>query len=398
MSKLTHNEIAKKMELFKTFDEAGSGHIFWEPNGFIVFDSLRKYIQNLHEKRDYKLVKTPIIYKSGLWKTSGHYEKYKENMYFLKVDNEEYGIKPMNCPAHILLYKSKFRTFSELPLKLFEFGYVHRHELSGVLNGLLRVRSFTQDDSHIFCTSSQIKLVVSEVLQLINETFDDFGLYERKYYLSTMPEKHIGEKKIWDRAIDMLRGALEENDIVYEVKEGEGAFYGPKIDVEVRDSIGRRWQLGTIQLDFNLPERFNLTYIDEKGKKQRPILIHRAILGSLERFIGVLLEHTQGWLPLFLLPIQLRVVPLTDDQLLYSKEIYEEIKRRYPKARIELYKPPSNLSKVVKESIEKRVPLLIIGRKEVERGSVTFRFHKNQKEFQKLEFIEYFVKEASYSE
>ncbi|RME79142.1 MAG: threonine--tRNA ligase [Methanobacteriota archaeon] len=394
MSKLTHNELARKMGLFRTFEEAGSGHIFWEPNGFVVFDSLREWIQKAHEKRGYEFVKTPIIYRTELWKTSGHYDKYKENMYFLEVDGEEYGIKPMNCPAHILIYKSRFRHASELPLKLFEFGFVHRHELSGVLNGLLRVRSFTQDDSHIFCKPSHIQQVVSEVLELVNETFDKFGLHKRKYYLSTMPEKHIGTKEMWDSATEMLKKALNANNISYELKEGDGAFYGPKIDVEVLDSLGRSWQLGTIQLDFNLPERFKLSYVDEEGRKQRPVMVHRAILGSLERFLGVLLEHTQGWLPLFLMPKQLEIIPLTEEQKEYAESILNNIKERMPGSRISVEEPPSNLSKTIKASIERRVPLLLIGKNEVEKGTVAFRYAGEQKEMPKEDFIDYFSNEA----
>ena len=394
---LTHQEINKKMDLFGTYEEAGAGHIFWKPNGYIIYDTLCDWIKREHMKRGYKFVRTPTIYRSKLWKTSGHYDKYKENMYFLEVDGEEYGIKPMNCPAHILIYKSNAHSYRDLPIRMFEFGYVHRHELSGVLNGLFRVRSFTQDDAHIFCKKEDIREEIKGVLDLVNYMFSKFDL-PRKFALSTMPEQHIGDEKLWDYATEMLEQALKENKIKYEIKEGEGAFYGPKIDVEVRDSQGRDWQLSTIQLDFNLPERFDVTYINDKNEKERAIMIHRAILGSIERFIGILLEHYQGWLPRWLLPEQARIIPVTEkseEVVNYVNEVYDRIKEAVPEARVSVY-TGDTLAKRILECETKRIPAIVVGEKEVANREVSLRENGKDKKLKLDELINMFEKECRY--
>lgn len=391
---LTHQEINRRMNLFETFEEAGAGHIFWKPNGYIIYDTLCEWIKKEHLKRGYQFIRTPTVYRAKLWKTSGHYDKYKENMYFLEIDDEEYGIKPMNCPAHILLYKSEVHSYKDLPLRYFEFGYVHRHELSGVLSGLFRVRSFTQDDAHIFCKPEDIMSEVSNILDLVEYIMDTFELKKRKYALSTMPEQHIGDEKMWDYATDMLEQALKENGIKYKIKEGEGAFYGPKIDLDVTDSQKREWQLSTIQLDFNLPERFDVTYINKQGEKERAIMIHRAILGSIERFIGIMLEHYQGWLPTWLAPEQLRIIPVSEKNMDYARYVYNNIKEAFPEARIKIDDSSETVAKKVRNATVERVPVAIVGDKEEVEQSVMFRKNKEQKKYSIEDFVEKFVKDA----
>ena len=386
---LSHQDLNKKMNLFETFEKAGSGHIFWKPRGYVLYNELCKWLEKIHIDRGYQFVKTPTIYKVDLWKQSGHYSKYKEYMYFLNVDNEKYGIKPMNCPAHILIYKSQPKSYRDLPLRMFEFGYVHRHELSGVLNGLFRVRSFTQDDAHIFCSKEDIMPEVSKVLELIELIFNTFDL-KKKYYLSTMPKKHLGTKKMWDYCVDMLKQALEKNNIEYEIKEGEGAFYGAKIDVGVIDSQGREWQLSTIQLDFNLPERFDVNFINKEGKKERAIMIHRAILGSIERFIGILLEHYQGWLPLWLIPEQLRIIPISDKNMKYAQDVYKSIKKVNKYARVSIDKSNDTLNKKIRNALTERVPCAIVGFKEEMDYSVKFRFGNKENKYKLYDLINLF--------
>ena len=390
---LTHQEINKKMNLFETFEEAGAGHIFWKPKGFVIYDALCDWIKKEHIKRGYKFVRTPTVYRATLWKTSGHYDKYKENMYFLEIDEEEYGIKPMNCPAHILIYNSEVHSYRDLPLRIFEFGYVHRHELSGVLSGLFRVRSFTQDDAHIFCKKEDIMSEVSGVLDLINYMMDTFDL-KRKYALSTMPEQHIGDEKMWDYATEMLEMALKENNIKYKIKEGEGAFYGPKIDVEVTDSQGRDWQLSTLQMDFALPERFDVTYVDKDGSKKRAVMIHRAILGSIERFIGILLEHYQGWLPTWLAPEQLRIIPVTEKNLDYANYVYNSIKEVAPYSRISVDDNNETVAKKIRNAQVERVPVVVVGDREQTEQSIMYRKKNEQKKYKLEDFVEWFKSEA----
>ena len=385
---LTHNELGRELELFDTFELSGAGHIFWKERGYKIYSNLARWIEFQHKKRGYKSVRTPLIYKAKIWEISGHKQMYSDLMYLFEIKKEdmqeEWGIKPMNCPAHIMLFKSKRRFEKDLPLKIFELGFVHRHELSGVLNGLLRVRSFIQDDAHIFVKKDQIESVIGEVISLVKYVFEMFDLKDVKFFLSTMPEKHLGDEETWREVEKMMENALKKHKVNYEINEGEGAFYGPKIDVEVKDSLGRLWQLSTIQLDFNLPERFDVNYYKENGGKERVLIIHRAILGSLERFIGVLLEHFQGKLPLIFAPYQIAILPVknTDKEISYAKEIKEFIeKETYLMIDVDIISKEKTLSKRILEAEKsKYVHILVIGEKEVNEGTVMLRKNgKNEK-------------------
>ena len=398
MSMKSHQEINKEMKLFDTFEEAGAGNIFWYPNGYAIYDTLKYWLTQIHQKEGYRIVRTPIIYRSHLWKISGHYDMYKDFMYFFNVEDEEYGIKPMNCPAHILIYKSEVHSYKELPIKLFEFGFVHRHELSGVLNGLFRVRSFTQDDAHIFLRKDQIEEEVKKVLSLIQRIFDSFDMKDRHFYLSTMPDKHLGKEEAWREVESMLESALKGAGIKYGIKQGDGAFYGPKIDVEVKDSLGREWQLSTIQLDFNLPERFDVTYVNDRGEKERVYMLHRAILGSLERFIGILIEHYQGKFPTWIAPVQLRLIPVSEEQNAKVLEIKEELIKRYPLARIEIDLSSNTLNKKIRNAeIEKVAIIGVVGKREDQNHEITLRIQNNQNTVSLEEFYTYFGNEIDAS-
>lgn len=382
------SRLATEIGLFTFDEEVGSGLPIWLPKGA----RLRRRIEELLTKalmvRDYEPVRGPEILKSSVWKTSGHYENYGENMYFTIVDGIEYGIKPMNCVGHIKVYQSSPRSYRELPLRFYEYGVVHRHEKSGVLHGLLRVREFTQDDAHIFCRPHQIKDEVSQIVLFTDSIMRAFGFnYEME--LATRPQKSIGEDSVWESATQALKEALQEHKIDYKVDEGGGAFYGPKIDIKITDAIGRKWQCGTIQIDMNLPNRFGLEYTDEHNMSQQPVMIHRAILGSFERFCAILTEHFGGEFPFFIAPTQIILIPISEAQHAYAKELRAKIIAIGAYA--EIMDKNETLSKRIRNAEKQRVPLiLVIGEKEQNSGTLSIRdrHQKQQYELKDLEFLD----------
>ncbi|RUM32013.1 MAG: threonine--tRNA ligase [Aquifex sp.] len=376
VKKRDHRKLGQQLEFFTIDDNVGAGLILWLPRGAIYRKVLEDYLREEHIKRGYQLVYTPHVGKSKLWETSGHLECYKQNMFpGMKIDEEEYYVKPMNCPFHIAIYKSKVRSYKELPLKLFELGTVYRYELSGVLHGLLRVRGFTQDDAHIICTPEQVNDVIRETLDFALSTLKDFGFDEFKIYLSTRPEYSIGSDQQWEISQNALKRAIEDLGYKYEIDEGGGAFYGPKIDVKIKDALGRMWQLSTIQFDFNLPERFDMTYVGPDNQRHRPYMIHRALLGSIERFTGILLEHYAGLLPLWLSPTQVMIVPIADRHHEYAKEVLETLQEKNIRAEIDLREERMNAK--IRDAELKKIPvILVIGDREVENKTVSVRTKK----------------------
>ena len=361
--KRDHRKLGKELELF-TIHEEGPGFPFFHPNGMIVRNELEDFWKKEHIKRGYGELKTPMILSEELWHRSGHWDHYKENMYLTEIDENNYAIKPMNCPGSILVYKSKMYSYRDLPLRWGELGLVHRHELSGALHGLMRVRSFTQDDAHIYALPSQVKSEIMEIIDIADYIYDIFGF---KYHveLSTRPENSMGTEEQWDIATNGLREALEEQDIEYVVNEGDGAFYGPKIDYHLEDAIGRTWQCGTIQLDFQMPERFDLTYIDKDNERKRPVMIHRTILGSIERFMGILIEHYAGRFPVWLAPVQATILPISDKFNDYGYEIKKELEKEG--IRVSIDDRAEKVGYKIREARLKRIPyMLIVGEKEVE--------------------------------
>ena len=378
--KRDHRKIGQEMGLFSFDEEIGAGLPLWLPKGA----RLRRNIENLLTKalikRDYEPVRGPEILKSDVWKKSGHYENYKENMYFTIIDDQEYGIKPMNCVGHIKVYQSSPRSYRELPLRFYEYGVVHRHEKSGVLHGLLRVREFTQDDAHIFCTPAQIKDEVHNIIAFTKNIMDLFGFsYEME--LSTRPSKSIGSDEVWESATDSLRQSLEQNHINYRVDEGGGAFYGPKIDIKITDALKRKWQCGTIQIDMNLPSRFELSYTDEHNSAQMPVMIHRAILGSFERFIAILTEHFAGEFPLFVAPTQVCLIPIGDAQIPYTQALREKIINQSG-AYAEILDKNETLSKKIRIAEKQHTPLIVvIGEKEVQSKILAIRDRTKREQY-----------------
>ncbi|WP_394953921.1 threonine--tRNA ligase [uncultured Helicobacter sp.] len=378
--KRDHRKIGQEMGLFSFDEEIGAGLPLWLPKGA----RLRRNIENLLTKalikRDYEPVRGPEILKSDVWKKSGHYENYKENMYFTIIDDQEYGIKPMNCVGHIKVYQSSPRSYRDLPLRFYEYGVVHRHEKSGVLHGLLRVREFTQDDAHIFCTPAQIKDEVHNIIAFTKNIMDLFGFsYEME--LSTRPSKSIGSDEVWESATDSLRQSLEQNHINYRVDEGGGAFYGPKIDIKITDALKRKWQCGTIQIDMNLPSRFELSYTDEHNSAQMPVMIHRAILGSFERFIAILTEHFAGEFPLFIAPTQVCLIPIGDAQIPYTQALREKIINQSG-AYAEILDKNETLSKKIRIAEKQHTPLIVvIGEKEVQSKILAIRDRTKREQY-----------------
>ena len=377
-AKRDHRKIATQLDLFHIYQEtAGAGLIFYHPKGAMLRKLIEDYVREEHLSHGYQLVHTPNILKGKLWDISGHSGHYKENMYYFKVDEEEYAVKPMNCPGHILIYKSQTRSYRELPIRYFELGTVYRQEKAGVLHGLLRVRGFTQDDAHIFLKPDQIKKEVMDVIDFVFKVMHDFGFYDLHIELSTQPKDFMGAQENWDKATAALKDALETKQLKYSVDEGGGAFYGPKIDIKLKDAIGRLWQCGTIQCDFNLPERFELEYTDETGSKQRPIMLHRAILGSMERFMGTLIEHYAGNFPLWLAPNQITIIPIKPEHVSFA----ETLKKILIDAKFRVVMDDRNesLSKRIREASVKKVPYqLVIGDKEVQSGQISVRLQNGQ--------------------
>ena len=368
--KRDHRKLGKELDIFSMHDE-GPGFPFFHPNGMRIRNAILEYWHQVHRKYHYEQVMTPMILNRELWIRSGHWDHYRENMYFTKIDDMDYAIKPMNCPGGMMVYNTRPHSYKELPLRYAELGLVHRHELSGALHGLFRVRCFTQDDAHIFMTPEQIQPEITNVIKLFNEVYSTFGL---KYHaeLSTRPENSMGDDASWELATEGLRKALEANHLDYIINEGDGAFYGPKIDFHLQDSIGRTWQCGTIQLDMQLPEKFNCEYTGEDGQKHRPVMIHRVVYGSIERFIGILIEHFAGSFPVWMAPNQVRVMPITDKQQAYAKEVNDKLfELGY---RTQLDDRNEKIGKKIREAQVQKVPfMLIVGEKEAESGTVAVR-------------------------
>ena len=366
-----HRKLGKELDLFSISDEAGPGMVIWHPKGAMLRYLIEEFERKEHLKRGYQMVVGPQILKRELWEKSGHFDNYRENMYFTTVDEIDYGIKPMNCLSHMIIYKSKIRSYRDLPIRYFELGTVHRHEKSGVLHGLLRVRQFTQDDAHILCTPDQLN---SEILGIINFVKDVMGIFGFNFTmeLSTRPEKSIGSDEDWDRATIALEKALQALELPYEINEGDGAFYGPKIDIKLTDALARSWQCATIQCDFTLPERFGLTYVDADGSRKRPVMIHRVVLGAIERFLGVLIEHYSGAFPLWLAPVQVMVLTITDRTDSYAVEIAETLKEQGIRAEIDLRNEKIGFK--IREARNQKIPyMVILGDKELENRNIAVR-------------------------
>jgi threonyl-tRNA synthetase len=369
--KRDHRRLGKALDLYSFHPEA-AGMPFWHPKGLTLYNIVVDYWTRIHEEHGYELVRTPMVLTDNLWHQSGHYENYKENMYFTSVEDRDYAIKPMNCPGGLLIYKSNQYSYRDLPLKMGELGLVHRFEKSGELHGLVRVRAFSIDDAHIFCLPEQVEDEVVKVIELILEFYKTFGFEEYHVELSTRPEKSIGTAENWQKAETALSSALAQAEIEYVLNPGEGAFYGPKIDFHFKDCLGRSWQCGTIQLDFSMPERFNLEYIGSDGEKHQPVMIHRAILGSLERFIGLLVEQYAGDFPLWLAPVQARILPITDQQNDYALEVQSKLK--HAGLRVEVDLRNEKVGRKIRESELEKVPVMVvIGKREVEEGTLSLR-------------------------
>ncbi|MGD9504127.1 MAG: threonine--tRNA ligase [Syntrophobacteraceae bacterium] len=369
--KRDHRRLGRELDLFSFNEEAGAGMVIYHPKGALIRHILETFEKREHLRRGYNIVQGPTLLKTDLWKRSGHFDHYRENMYFTEIDEQSYGIKPMNCLAHMLIYKSKIRSYRDLPIRYFELGTVHRHEKSGVLHGLLRVRQFTQDDAHIICMPEQLHQEIQGILDFVIEVMGMFGFsYEME--ISTRPEKSIGSDEDWERATNALMDALKGKGIPYDINEGDGAFYGPKIDIKLKDALDRRWQCATIQCDFTLPERFDLTYIGSDGNRHRPAMVHRVILGAIERFLGVLIEHYAGAFPTWLAPVQAILMTVTDNQLEFARSVYEKL--RAAGMRVELDSRNEKLSFKIREAQLQKAPyMLVIGDREVEAGSVAPR-------------------------
>ncbi|MCH5322344.1 MAG: threonine--tRNA ligase [Helicobacter sp.] len=376
--KRDHRKLGQELELFSFDEEIGAGLPIWLPKGARLRRNLEKLLTQALIEREYEPVRGPEILKSAVWKTSGHYSNYGENMYFTTIDEVEYGIKPMNCVGHIKVYQSKMRSYRDLPLRFYEYGVVHRHEKSGVLHGLLRVREFTQDDAHIFCRPNQIGKEVESIIDFTQKIMNAFGFsYEME--ISTKPEKSIGSDEIWEEATQSLKNALEQSQIPYKIDEGGGAFYGPKIDIKITDAIGRKWQCGTIQIDMNLPERFQLEYTDENNTAKQPVMIHRAILGSFERFVAILTEHFGGEFPFFIAPTQVVIIPINQTQNAYAKRLRNDLLKNAVYAEID--DKNETLNKKIRNAEKQRVPMiLVLGEKEEKESSVALRDRREKKQ------------------
>ena len=371
--KRDHRKLGKELDLFSINDEAGGGLVLWHPKGARIRKAIEDFWRDEHYKAGYELVFTPHIARLDLWKQSGHWDFYRESMYSpMDVEGFEYELKPMNCPFHIMIYNSSLKSYRDLPIRQAELGTVYRFEKSGVLHGLMRVRGFTQDDAHIFCTREQLGSEIDRVIDFVLYILRTFGFSEFEAYLSTRPEKYVGEPAVWDEATEALREGLERHNLSYKVDEGGGAFYGPKIDLKIKDSIGRSWQCSTIQVDFNLPEKFDVNYIGEDSKRHRPIMIHRALMGSLERFFGVLIEHYAGAFPTWLAPVQAMVMTITDKHIPYADGVLEKLRKAGIRAEID--KRNEKIGYKIREAQMQKVPyMLVIGDKEMESEGVAVR-------------------------
>ncbi|MBU5670123.1 threonine--tRNA ligase [Peptoniphilus sp. MSJ-1] len=385
--KRDHRKLGKELDLFSMHEE-GPGFPFFHPNGMILRNNLLNWWRGVLEKNGYGEIQTPIILNEELWHRSGHWDHYKENMYFTEIDGGEYAVKPMNCPGSILVYNSTNHSYRDLPVRLAEYGIVHRHELSGALHGLFRVRTFTQDDAHVYCLPSQIKDEVFKMIDLASLLYDTFG-FKYTLELSTRPDDFMGDLKDWELAEKSLKEALDERGLPYKINEGDGAFYGPKIDFHLEDAIGRTWQCGTIQLDFQLPKNFDLTYVDENGEKKQPIMLHRALLGSVERFMGILIEHFAGKFPLWLSPVQVEVIPVSDKFLDYAEKVADKL--REAGLRVDLDARTEKVGYKIRQAQVKKINyMLVIGEKEETSGKLSVR-KRSGEEVHDVE-IEEFIK------
>ena len=377
--KRDHRKLGNEMKLFTFREEVGAGFPIWLPAGGRLRARLESLLFKAHRKRGYEPVRGPEMLRSDLWQTSGHYQNYGENMYFTNIDEIEFGVKPMNCVGHIKVYEDDLRSYRDLPIKYFEYGVVHRHEMTGALHGLFRVREFTQDDAHIFCTADQIEEQVIEVVDFVDKIMSTFD-FDYKMMLSTKPDKAVGDDVVWEKAEDALKTAMDKNELAYEVDEGGGAFYGPKIDIKITDAIGREWQCGTIQLDFNLPSRFELEYNGEENDKIQPVMIHRAILGSFERFIGILTEHYAGEFPMFIAPTQVAIVPVAETHKEYAKLLSDKLIDI--NADSEIYAKNDSLNKRIRTAEKTRVPMIVvIGDEEVTNKTVAIRDRRTREQY-----------------
>ena len=377
--KRDHRKIGAEMKLFTFREEVGAGFPIWLPAGARMRSRLEQLLFKAHRKRGYEPVRGPEMLRSDLWKVSGHYQNYGENMYFTNIDEIEFGVKPMNCVGHIKVYEHDLRSYRDLPLKYFEYGIVHRHEMTGALHGLFRVREFTQDDAHIFCTADQIEEQIIEVVDFVDKIMSTFQ-FNYKMMISTKPEKAVGDDAVWEISTNALKNAMDKNKLPYEIDEGGGAFYGPKIDIKITDAIGREWQCGTIQLDFNLPERFELEYNGEENSKIQPVMIHRAILGSFERFIGILTEHYAGEFPMFIAPTQVAIVPIAETHVEYARELGNKLIDMG--ADYEIFDKNDSLNKRIRTAEKGRVPMIIVlGDEEVNTKCVAVRDRRTREQY-----------------
>jgi threonyl-tRNA synthetase len=384
-----HRKLGKELDLFSVHEEVGPGLIHWHPKGARIRSLIEEFWRQEHFRNGYELLYTPHVGKANLWQTSGHLDFYKEGMYApMEIDKSDYYVKPMNCPFHINIYKTDIRSYRDLPLRWAELGTVYRYEKAGVLHGLLRVRGFTQDDAHIFCTPEQIEDEIKEVLRFSTFIWKTFGFESITAYLSTRPEKAVGDPARWEQATASLESALKASGLPYEVDEGGGAFYGPKIDLKIKDAIGREWQMSTIQFDFNLPDRFDLSYIGEDGKPHRPYMVHRALFGSIERFFGILVEHYSGAFPAWLAPEQVRVLPLSEDQTAYAAELVAQLRQQDIRATVD--RKSGKIGAKIRAAQMDKVPyMLVLGAKEIESGTLAVRDRSGAQESMTLaDFVE----------
>ncbi|WP_409297295.1 threonine--tRNA ligase [Peribacillus sp. SCS-26] len=372
-----HRKLGQELGLFTSMEEA-PGMPFFLPKGMTLRNELEAFWKTKHRLAGYQEIKTPIMMKQELWEKSGHWEHYHENMYFSDVDDRRYAIKPMSCPGAVLIYNSRLRSYRELPIRFAELGLVHRHELSGSLNGLLRVRSFTQDDAHLFVREDQIEAEISAILDLIHEFYEKFG-FQYEIELSTRPEVFMGEVQMWDKAEASLESVLKSKGLLYKVNEGDGAFYGPKIDFHILDSLGRSWQCGTVQLDFQMPQKFGCTYIGEDGKAHVPVMIHRAIYGSIERFMAILIEHFEGGFPLWLAPVQAGIIPIAEVHMDFALRVREELEAAG--IRTEIDPRPEKIGLKIREAEMQKIPyMIVIGDREMQSGILSVRGRKAKKQ------------------
>lgn len=386
--KRNHRKLGKELELFM-FSEEAPGMPFYLANGQIIRNELENFLRNLQNKYDYKEVRTPLMMNQRLWEQSGHWQHYKENMYFSQVDEQKFALKPMNCPGHMLIYKNNLHSYRDLPIRMAEFGQVHRHEFSGALNGLLRVRTFCQDDAHIFVTPEQIEAEITLALKIIDHVYKIFG-FQFEIELSTRPDHYMGELAIWNQAEKALENVLKHLGYSYKINEGDGAFYGPKIDIHIRDAINRSHQCATIQLDFQLPEKFDLTYINEENVKVRPVVIHRAVFGSIDRFLGILIEHFGGAFPLWIAPKQVEIIGVSENHDFYVEKIYKQLQE--VGIRVSIDHRNEKLGRKIRDAVKKKVPyILVLGDKEVQEQTITLRTH-GQEQLQTMSLEEFSAK------